>query len=52
MPCAYVPGLPWLYPWGSGRFVGVGHDAGFPADRIVEHLAPRQPARTLATAAT
>ena len=52
MPCAGVPGLRWLYTRGSGRFAGVGHDAGLLADRIVEHLAPRQPARTLATAAT
>ena len=39
MPGIYVLGLPWLYTWGSGRFVGVGRDAGFLADRIVEHLA-------------
>jgi putative flavoprotein involved in K+ transport len=35
----YVLGLPWLYTWGSGRFVGVGRDAGFLADRIEETLA-------------
>lgn len=23
----YVVGMPWLYTWGSGRFVGVGRDA-------------------------
>ena len=39
MPGVYVLGLPWLYTWGSGRFVGVGRDAGYLADRIVEHLA-------------
>ena len=39
MPGVYVLGLPWLYTWGSGRFVGVGRDAGFLAERIVEHLA-------------
>jgi putative flavoprotein involved in K+ transport len=39
LPGVYVPGLPWLYTWGSGRFVGVGRDAGFLADRITEHLA-------------
>jgi putative flavoprotein involved in K+ transport len=38
MPGVYVLGLPWLYTWGSGRFVGVGRDAGFLAERIVEHL--------------
>jgi putative flavoprotein involved in K+ transport len=32
---AYVIGLPWLYTWGSGRFVGVGRDAEFVADAIV-----------------
>jgi putative flavoprotein involved in K+ transport len=35
---AYVLGLPWLYTWGSGRFVGVGRDAAFLADRIEEDL--------------
>jgi putative flavoprotein involved in K+ transport len=35
----YVLGLPWLYTWGSGRFVGVGRDAGFLSEQIVEHLA-------------
>jgi putative flavoprotein involved in K+ transport len=39
MPGVYVLGLPWLYTWGSGRFVGVGRDAGFLAGRIVDHLA-------------
>ncbi len=39
MPGVYVLGLPWLYTWGSGRFVGVGRDAGFLAERITEHLA-------------
>ena len=52
MPGIYVLGLPWLYTWGSGRFVGVGRDAGFLAERIVEHLAARQPARALAAAET
>ncbi len=44
MPGVYVLGLPWLYTWGSGRFVGVGRDAGFLAEHIAEHLAHiRQP---------
>jgi putative flavoprotein involved in K+ transport len=34
----YVLGLPWLYTWGSGRFVGVGRDAAYLADRIEEDL--------------
>lgn len=25
----YVVGMPWLYTWGSGRFVGVGRDAEY-----------------------
>jgi putative flavoprotein involved in K+ transport len=33
---AYVIGLPWLYTWGSGRFVGIGRDAEFVADHIKE----------------
>ena len=33
---AYVVGLPWLYTWGSGRFVGIGRDAEFVADHIME----------------
>ena len=39
MDGVYVLGLPWLYTWGSGRFVGVGRDAGFVAERIVERTA-------------
>jgi putative flavoprotein involved in K+ transport len=39
MPGIYVLGLPWLYTWGSGRFVGVGRDAGYLAERVAEHLA-------------
>lgn len=35
----YVIGMPWLYTWGSGRFVGVGRDAGFVAEHVVERLA-------------
>ena len=34
----FVLGLPWLYTWGSGRFVGVGRDAGYLADHIVKQL--------------
>ena len=34
MEGAYVLGLPWLHTWGSGRFVGVGRDAGFLAEKI------------------
>ena len=38
MEGAYVLGLPWLHSWGSGRFVGVGRDAGFLAERIGARL--------------
>ncbi|HEX3775737.1 MAG TPA: MSMEG_0569 family flavin-dependent oxidoreductase [Polyangiaceae bacterium] len=48
----YFLGLPWLYTWGSGRFSGVGRDAGY----VVEHIAAAQRerhdvARTSASAA-
>lgn len=33
----YFIGLAWLYTWGSGRFAGVGRDARYLAERIVEH---------------
>jgi putative flavoprotein involved in K+ transport len=39
MEGVYVLGLPWLYTWGSGRFVGVGRDAAFIAERITEGTA-------------
>jgi putative flavoprotein involved in K+ transport len=35
MEGVYVLGLPWLYTWGSGRFVGVGRDSDFIAKHIV-----------------
>jgi putative flavoprotein involved in K+ transport len=35
MDGVYVLGLPWLYTWGSGRFVGVGRDSDF----IAKHIA-------------
>jgi putative flavoprotein involved in K+ transport len=35
MDGVYVLGLPWLYTWGSGRFVGVGRDSEFIAKHIV-----------------
>jgi putative flavoprotein involved in K+ transport len=33
----YVLGLPWLWTWGSGRFLAVGKDAEY----VVDHLAVR-----------
>lgn len=38
MARVYVLGLPWLYTWGSGRFVGVGRDAEHLAERIERDL--------------
>jgi putative flavoprotein involved in K+ transport len=38
MEGAYVLGLPWLHTWGSGRFVGVGRDAGHLAECIGAQL--------------
>jgi putative flavoprotein involved in K+ transport len=38
-PGLYFLGLPWQHTWGSGRFGGVGADAGFVVDRIQEHSA-------------
>jgi putative flavoprotein involved in K+ transport len=35
MDGVYVLGLPWLFTWGSGRFVGVGRDAGHICKHIV-----------------
>ncbi|MEP9375145.1 MSMEG_0569 family flavin-dependent oxidoreductase [Aquabacter sp. CN5-332] len=35
VPGLYVLGLPWLWTWGSGRFLGVGRDAEF----VVSELA-------------
>ena len=36
VPGLYFIGLPWLHTWGSGRFSGVGRDAGYLAQRIAE----------------
>ena len=48
---AYVLGLPWLYTWGSGRFVGVGRDAEFIAESIVQKSEKRDPLERLAPVA-
>ena len=34
----YFIGLPWLYPWGSGRFSGVAQDAEY----LANHMAAKQ----------
>jgi putative flavoprotein involved in K+ transport len=36
-PGLYFLGLPWQWTWGSGRFSGVGADAGYVAERIARH---------------
>ncbi|MFB2552460.1 MSMEG_0569 family flavin-dependent oxidoreductase [Ensifer soli] len=36
---AYVLGLPWLWTWGSGRFLSVGRDAEHVVGRLAEGLA-------------
>ena len=41
MDGVYVLGMPWLYTWGSGRFVGVGRDAGYISEKVAVHLASR-----------
>jgi putative flavoprotein involved in K+ transport len=38
MDGVYVLGLPWLYTWGSGRFVGVGRDADYVSSHIASKL--------------
>jgi putative flavoprotein involved in K+ transport len=38
MDGVYVLGLPWLYTWGSGRFVGIGRDADFVGRHLTAHL--------------
>ena len=49
---AYVLGLPWLHTWGSGRFVGVGRDAEYVAEAIVQRSAnPRSSSEHSATPA-
>ena len=39
MDGVYVLGLPWLYTWGSGRFVGVGRDAAYLTQHLLESSA-------------
>ncbi|QND46307.1 MSMEG_0569 family flavin-dependent oxidoreductase (plasmid) [Rhizobium lusitanum] len=36
---AYVLGMPWLWTWGSGRFLSVGKDAEYVVGQLVERLA-------------
>lgn len=47
-PGLYFLGLPWQHTWGSGRFSGVGSDAGYLAQHIAHRLSSvdRQLAKT------
>ena len=38
----YVLGLPWLWTWGSGRFLAVGKDAEYVVDRLAARLEETQ----------
>jgi putative flavoprotein involved in K+ transport len=44
VPGAYVLGLPWLWTWGSGRFLSVGRDA----EHVVQEEALRSRLREAA----
>ena len=39
----YVLGLPWLWTWGSGRFLAVGKDAEHVVDHLAGHLESGRP---------
>jgi putative flavoprotein involved in K+ transport len=40
---AYVLGLPWLWTWGSGRFLAVGKDAEHVVGHLVQRLGVKSP---------
>jgi len=48
MDGVYVLGLPWLYTWGSGRFVGVGRDAEFISVQIAGNLSAIKSEKSIA----
>ncbi|MDB5644135.1 MAG: flavin-containing monooxygenase [Hyphomicrobiales bacterium] len=39
IPGLYMLGLPWLWTWGSGRFLGVGEDADYVVNDAAAHVA-------------
>lgn len=41
LPGIYVLGLPWLWTWGSGRFLGVAKDAEYVIDHLAGFVADR-----------
>jgi putative flavoprotein involved in K+ transport len=47
----YVLGLPWLWTWGSGRFLGVAKDADYVVEHLAGTLVARQPAHKKAVGA-
>lgn len=40
----YVLGLPWLWTWGSGRFLSVGKDAEYVVGHLANRLSAEEPA--------
>lgn len=40
----YVLGLPWLWTWGSGRFLAVGKDAEYVTGHLADYLDAQEPA--------
>ena len=51
MDGVYVLGMPWLHTWGSGRFVGIGRDAAYLAERMAAQRAAQARPRVLLTQA-
>jgi putative flavoprotein involved in K+ transport len=44
VPSVYVLGLPWLWTWGSGRFLGMAKDADYIVRHLVGTMANERPA--------
>ncbi|NKN37462.1 MSMEG_0569 family flavin-dependent oxidoreductase [Agrobacterium sp. a22-2] len=44
IPGVYVLGLPWLWTWGSGRFLSVGKDAEHVVRHLTDFVGENQPA--------
>jgi putative flavoprotein involved in K+ transport len=49
VPGLYVLGLPWLFTWGSGRFLGIGRDSEHLAVQILARRAAGAPVSALAS---
>lgn len=50
IPGVYVLGLPWLWTWGSGRFLSVGKDAEHVVAHLTDFVGEDQPAPSRAMA--